>query len=84
LGSRASSDLIVTHDDIDTGGVVNPALTHDNTTTATTGEGVSDSGSASVSIVQNPDVTLVKSASVGDGTAEPCRRRDQLCDRRDQ
>jgi uncharacterized repeat protein (TIGR01451 family) len=60
----------VTQDDIDNGGVVNPALTHDNTATATTAEGANGSGSVSVSVVQNPHVTLVKSATVADGAAD--------------
>ena len=59
----------VTQNDIDNGGVVNPALTHDNTATATTFEGVNGSGSVSVAVVQNPHVTLVKSATVADGSA---------------
>jgi uncharacterized repeat protein (TIGR01451 family) len=60
----------VTQNDIDNGGVVNPALTHDNTATATTFEGVNGSDSVSVSVVQNPHVTLVKAATVADGTAD--------------
>jgi uncharacterized repeat protein (TIGR01451 family) len=59
----------VTQDDIDNGGVVNPALTHDNTATVTTGQGASDSDSVSVLVVQDPRVSLAKSASVADGTA---------------
>ena len=38
----------VTQDDIDNGGVVDPALTHDNTATATTTQDVTDDASASV------------------------------------
>lgn len=60
----------VTQDDIDNGGVVNPLLTHSNTAAVTTGQDVSDSASASVSVVQNPHVTLVKSATVPGGTAD--------------
>src|SRR5262249_4942223 len=54
----------------DNGGVVDPGLTHDNTATVTTGQGVGDDASASVSVVQDPHVTLTKSASVADGTAD--------------
>ena len=60
----------VTQDDIDNGGVVDPALTHDNTATVTTGQGIEGEASASVSIVQNPHVTLTKAASVDGGTAD--------------
>jgi uncharacterized repeat protein (TIGR01451 family) len=60
----------VTQSDIDNGGVVNPALTHDNTATANTTEGATDSGSVSVGIVQNPHITLDKTASVPGGTAD--------------
>jgi uncharacterized repeat protein (TIGR01451 family) len=65
----------VTQADIDNGGVVNPALTYSNTASATTAQGAADadangSASASVPIVQNPHVTLVKSATVADGTAD--------------
>jgi uncharacterized repeat protein (TIGR01451 family) len=54
----------VTQSDIDNGGVVNPALTYNNTASLSTHEGASASGSASVPIVQNPDLTIVKSADV--------------------
>src|ERR1041385_1181721 len=60
----------VTQDDIDNGGVVNPALSYDNTASVTTDQGASDSDSASVPIVQDPHVTLTKSATVADGTAD--------------
>jgi|GEM_PF-4846210 len=59
----------LTQDDIDNGGVVNPSLTHDNTAAATTSQGASDSGSVSVSVVQDPRVSLVKTATVPGGTA---------------
>ena len=59
----------MTQDDIDNGGVVDPALTHDNTATATTTQGATDDASASVLIEQNPHVTLVKTATVPGGTA---------------
>ncbi|MEJ0075837.1 MAG: hypothetical protein WDO17_10375 [Alphaproteobacteria bacterium] len=65
----------VTQDDIDNGGMVNPALTYSNTASATTDQGAADadangSASASVPIVQHPHVDLVKSATVADGTAD--------------
>jgi uncharacterized repeat protein (TIGR01451 family) len=60
----------VTQDDIDNGGVVNPALTYDNTASVTTDQGASDSDSASVPIVQNPHLTLDKIATVPGGTAD--------------
>lgn len=61
----------VTQDDIDNGGVVNPALTHDNTATlqALQLETPVDA-SVSVSILQNPHVTLAKTATVAGGTAD--------------
>jgi uncharacterized repeat protein (TIGR01451 family) len=64
-----SVDYTVTQADIDNGGVVNPALTHDNTATVATDQGA-DIATASVAILQNPDVTLSKSASVPGGTAD--------------
>src|SRR5207302_836873 len=48
----------------------NPALTHNNTATVTTDQGASDSGTVSVSVIQDPRVTIVKSATVADGTAD--------------
>ena len=54
----------VTQDDIDNGGVVVPGLTHDNTATVTTAIGATDDASESVTIVQNPQVTLEKTADV--------------------
>jgi uncharacterized repeat protein (TIGR01451 family) len=65
-----SVNYTVTQSDIDNGGVVQPGLTHDNTATVTTNEGVGDSASASVTIVQNPHLTLTKTATVADGTAD--------------
>jgi uncharacterized repeat protein (TIGR01451 family) len=65
-----SASHTVTQAEIDNGGVVNPALTHDNTASVTTHEGASSSDSESVSIVQNPHVTLDKTASVPGGTAD--------------
>lgn len=59
-----------TQGDIDNGGVVNTGLTHDNTATATSGQGASGEASASVSIVQDPRIALVKDATVADGTAD--------------
>ena len=60
----------VTQDDIENGGVVDAGLTHDNTAAVTTSTGVDDEESLSVSIAQNPSVTLVKTASVPGGTAD--------------
>ncbi len=60
----------VTQDDIDNGGVVDPLLAHDNTATVTTAENAIDDDTESVSIVQDPRVTLVKSATVADGAAD--------------
>jgi uncharacterized repeat protein (TIGR01451 family) len=59
----------VTQDDIDNGGVVNPALTHNNTATVSTDQGAHDSGSVSVSVVQDPRIAVTKAAVVADGTA---------------
>ena len=68
----------VTQAEIDNGGVVNPALAYDNTASVTTAQGTQNpngdpdangSASASVPIVQHPHVTLHKTASVADGTA---------------
>jgi uncharacterized repeat protein (TIGR01451 family) len=65
----------VTQADIDNGGVVDPALTYDNTASVTTDQGgadadANDSDSASVAIVQDPRISLTKSAVVADGTAD--------------
>ena len=60
----------VTQADIDNGGVVDPLLTHDNTATVTTAESASDDDTVSVGIVQDPHVTLAKTASVPGGTAD--------------
>jgi uncharacterized repeat protein (TIGR01451 family) len=60
----------VTQDDIDNGGVVDPGLTHDNTATVTTDQSDPDSDTVSVSIVQNPHLTVTKAAAVADGTAD--------------
>jgi len=54
----------VTQDDIDNGGVVQPGLTHDNTATVTTSNGVGDDDTETVSIVQSPSVTISKTADV--------------------
>jgi len=68
----------VTQADIDNGGVVNPALAYNNTASVTTNQGTqdpngdpdaNDSDSASVHIVQDPRVTLTKTATGADGTA---------------
>src|SRR5205814_943892 len=71
----------VTQDDIDNGGVVATpgTLTIDNTATVTTAQSEQNPGgdpdatasdSASVVIVQDPHVTLTKSAVVADGIAD--------------
>ncbi|TMJ01358.1 MAG: DUF11 domain-containing protein [Alphaproteobacteria bacterium] len=60
----------VTQADIDNGGVVNPLLTYSNTASATTDQGASDSDTAAVPIVQSPQVTLDKTATVPGGTAD--------------
>jgi uncharacterized repeat protein (TIGR01451 family) len=60
----------VTQADIDNGGVVNPALTHNNTATVSTDQGANDSASVSVSVVQDPRITVTKAAVVADGTAD--------------
>ncbi len=60
----------LTQADIDNGGVVDPNLAHNNTATVTTSEGATTSASAAVLIDQDPHATLVKSASVADGTAD--------------
>src|SRR5213079_920149 len=65
-----SVSYTVTQGDIDNGGVFNPALTHDNTATATTAQGATGTASASVLVDQNPHVTLVKSATLPGGTAD--------------
>lgn len=60
----------VTQAEIDNGGVVDAGLTYDNTASVTTAQGAGDSDSASVAIVQNPHVTLEKTATVPGGTAD--------------
>ena len=60
----------VTQDDIDNGGIVNPSLTHDDTAAVLTTEAATDQETVSVSLIQNPHVTLVKSATVPGGTAD--------------
>jgi uncharacterized repeat protein (TIGR01451 family) len=45
-------------------------LTHDNTASVDTGQGASASDTVSIPVVQNPQVTLVKTASVPGGTAD--------------
>src|SRR5437868_6107293 len=69
----------VTQDDIDNGGVVNPALTYNNTASVTTAQGTqpvnadpdaNDSDTASVPIAQNPQVAIDKTATVPGGTAD--------------
>jgi uncharacterized repeat protein (TIGR01451 family) len=70
-----AASYTITQNDIDNrngSGVptFDPALARDNTASVSTSEGVSDSDSWSVAIDQNPHLTLVKSASVADGTAD--------------
>src|SRR5213075_632671 len=69
----------VTQADIDNGGTVNSALAFNNTASVTTAQGTqnpggdpdaNDTDAASVHIVQNPHLTLHKSAAVADGTAD--------------
>jgi uncharacterized repeat protein (TIGR01451 family) len=55
----------VTQDDIDNGGVVDPLLAKNNTATGDTAQTGPDTASASVHIVQNPDLTITKTADVG-------------------
>ena len=70
-----SASHTVTQDDIDNGGVVNPALSYNNTASVTTDQGATDpdandTDSASVPIAQNPHVTLDKTATVPGGTVD--------------
>lgn len=67
---RYTVNYTVTQDDIDNGGVVDAGLAHNNTAEVTTANGVGDTETVSVSIAQNPHVTLVKTASVPGGTAD--------------
>ncbi|HEX8165198.1 MAG TPA: hypothetical protein VF601_05350 [Beijerinckiaceae bacterium] len=60
----------LTQDEIDNGGVVDPGLSIDNTASVTTNQNAGDSGSVSVTVDQNPHVTLVKTATVPGGTAD--------------
>jgi len=60
----------VTQADIDNGGAVNPALAYSNTASVSTDQGASASDSASAALVQSPHVTLDKTATVADGTAD--------------
>jgi len=60
----------VTQGDIDNGGTFNPALTYDNTASATSDQGASGADSALVPIVQSPHVALDKTATVPGGTAD--------------
>jgi uncharacterized repeat protein (TIGR01451 family) len=54
----------VTQDDIDNGGVVDPALTISNTATADTDQTAPESASASVTVQQHPALDLEKTADV--------------------
>src|SRR6185369_8700615 len=59
-----------TQDEIDNGGVVNPALKINNTATADTAQTSPQSASAAVAVLQLPHVTLDKVATVPGGTAD--------------
>jgi uncharacterized repeat protein (TIGR01451 family) len=54
----------VTQAEIDNGGVVDPALAISNTASASTAQGASGTATASVAVVQNPDLTVAKTADV--------------------
>ena len=54
----------VLQSDIDNGGVVDPLLAKNNTATADTAQTAPEAASASVHIVQNPDLTITKTADV--------------------
>jgi uncharacterized repeat protein (TIGR01451 family) len=58
-----TASYTLTQDDIDNGGIVNPTLAHHDDATATTNV-TATSGSASVTIVQNPHIVVAKSADV--------------------
>lgn len=58
-----TASYTLTQADIDNGGIVDPSLAHSDTATGTTVEGSSDA-TASVHIVQNPALTITKSADV--------------------
>jgi len=54
----------VTQAEIDNGGVVDPGLALSNTASASTAQGATATASASVPVVQNPDLTIAKMADV--------------------
>jgi len=54
----------VTQDEMDAGGSIS------NTASVTTGQGASDSDTASIAVAQNPHVVLDKTATVAGGTAD--------------
>src|SRR5262249_57407346 len=54
----------VTQAEIDNNGIVDPALAITNTATADTNQTAPESDSASVAVVQNPDLTITKTADV--------------------
>jgi uncharacterized repeat protein (TIGR01451 family) len=54
----------VTQDEIDNGGVVDPGLTIDNTASADSDQTDPESASASVAVIQDPDLEILKTASV--------------------
>ena len=64
-----TADHTVTQAEIDNGGVVDPSLAITNTASASTDQGASATGSASVPVAQHPHVALTKTATLADGGA---------------
>ncbi len=88
-----TASYTVTQDDIDNGGVVDPALTYDNTASVTTDQGTAlpspdpdanDSDTSQCRSCRDPSITLGKTATVRGRHRGHGRRRDQLYDRRHQ
>jgi uncharacterized repeat protein (TIGR01451 family) len=73
-----TADHTVTQAEIDNGGVVDPGLKISNTASATTDQGASSTASTSVSIAQDPHVTLTKTASLADGGAAADKAGDVI------
>src|SRR5204863_6169641 len=65
-----SGSYTVQQSDIDNGGVFNPNLKITNTASADSLQTVLESASASVNVLQNPHVTLNKTATVAGVTAD--------------
>jgi uncharacterized repeat protein (TIGR01451 family) len=65
-----TADHTVTQAEIDNGGVVDPALAISNTASAATDQGASASATASVSVAQNPGLTLAKAGTFNDTNAD--------------